>query len=121
MKKMLFKSLALATLVSGSALLSGCMGFYDNTDTFMNGPETGMGEVEMISKYGTPAFAGDADGTQVYTYKVRDSKFIILVGLFDGYDLVVQCKKGKVVDTKRVERASTFTLFQPNLWGESFN
>ncbi len=119
MRTLSFFLRAAAGLVLAGAL-SGCVGIYDNSSAFFNPPEPGMAEQAMLEKYGTPAFAMDLEnGKRVYTYKVRDNKYIVLVGLYDGYDLVIACEDGEVSKVSRVPRAEAFTLFQPVPWAEA--
>lgn len=96
--------------------MSGCIGIYNNTDRFLNDPKPGMGEGDLIRTYGTPAFAGFAENEKIYSYKVRDTKYIVLVGIYEGYDLVVTCKNGVVTDTQRVKRPTSLTILQPMPW-----
>lgn len=109
---------AVRCAVAASALLfsTACVGVYNNTNQFLNDPKEGMAEGDLIRTYGTPAFTGFAENEKIYTYKVRDTKYIVLVGLYEGYDLVVTCKNGIVTDSQRVKRPEAFTLFQPLPW-----
>ena len=95
--------------------LSGCMGFY-NSENFLNPPATGSEEIAVLKELGCPAFSTTVEDQKVYVYRVRNVKYIILVGLYEGYDLVVICRDGMVVDTKKAPRPSTFTLFNPVPW-----
>jgi hypothetical protein len=106
-------------LLAATLLLTGCIGIYDNSDTFFKQPNVGMTESALLQNYGTPSFAGEADGVQkVYTYKVRDHKYIVLVGIYEGYDLVVTCSGGQVLQVDKVMRPKAFTLFNPVPWAE---
>lgn len=112
------RAVALSAVLFASTLLSGCIGIYDNTDIFFDLPNPDMPEAELLQKYGTPSYAGFADDQKIYTYKVRDNKYIILIGLYEGYDLVITCRDGVVVKTDRVERPTGFALFNPVPWAE---
>jgi len=112
-----------AVILLGSCALllaSGCIGIYNNSDLFKySGPQEGMAEIELLEKYGTPSFATDVGTQKVYMYKVRDNMYIILVGLFDGKDLIVTCEEGKVTKVNSVERPKAFSLFQPWNWADT--
>jgi hypothetical protein len=98
-------------------LFPGCVGIYDNTGRFMNPPKEGLTEAELITTYGAPDFTNAVEGgAKMYVYKVRDVKYIILVGVYEGYDLVVTVVGGKVKETKQLPRAKSMTLFQPIPW-----
>lgn len=101
-------------------LATGCVGIYNNSNLFKyNSPTEGMPEIEMLQTYGAPSFATEVGMQKVYIYRVRDNKYIILVGLFDGTDLTVTCEEGKVVKVNRVERPKAFSLFQPWNWSDT--
>ena len=104
--------LALALLVA----LTGCVGFYNNSDQFLNPPATGMKELEVLKTYGTPQFASESGGDRILSYKVRDTKYILLFGQYEGYDLIVVFKDGAVVETYKVQIPKVFCLFQPWNW-----
>jgi hypothetical protein len=105
----------LALLVLG--LLPGCVGIYDNTGRFMSPPKEGLTEAELITTYGAPDFTQTVEGgAKMYVYKVRDTKYIVLVGVYDGHDLVVTVVGGKVKETKQIARAKSLALFQPIPW-----
>ena len=110
--------LRLAVLVLSTTLLTGCIGIYNNSASFFNEPEPGMSETDMLRTYGTPAFAGEVQDQTVYTYKVRDNKYIVLVGIYEGHDLVVTCEDGKVTQVSKVKRPQTLTILQPVPWAE---
>lgn len=110
------KGLLTAALGVAMLMLGGCLGIYDNTDTFLNSPAVNSGEVDLLKNYGTPAFAGRAEDRTVYTYKVRDVMYIICVGIYKGYDMVVVVRDGRVEDVKKVTRPTSFVLFQPIPW-----
>ncbi len=103
---------ALAVLL----VLSGCIGLYDNSKQFLNEPPVGMTEIELIKTYGTPAFATATGTDKILTYRVRDTKYILLYGSYEGYDLVIVLKNGSVVETHKVQLANAFALFQPWPW-----
>ncbi len=103
---------AIAVLVA----LTGCIGLYNNSEQFLNEPEVGMSEVEVIKTYGTPAFASGVGLDRVLTYKVRDTKYLLVFGQYEGYDLVIVMKDGKVVETQKVPVGKAFALFQPWPW-----
>lgn len=119
MSSFVTRSLKAAALVLGMSTLAGCYGTYNNTSLFYNDPASGMEEVKLLQQYGTPAFATNIEDRKVYSFKVRDNSYIILVGMYNGYDLVVVCRDGLVVETKRVPRPSSFTLFSPLPWAEA--
>lgn len=108
-----------AAAVSLLAILTGCIGIYDNRDMFNPAPQSGMSELDMLRAYGAPAFVGYVEDQKVYTYKVRDNKFIILVGVYDGYDLIVTVEGGKVVDSRQIQRPYAMTLFGAVPWAEA--
>ncbi len=96
--------------------LPGCFGVYDNTDRFLNDPDLGLTETEVIKGYGTPAFASGNNKERVLTYQVRDNKYIILVGIYEGYDLIVIFRDGKVAETHKVERGKSLAFLSPLPW-----
>ncbi len=113
------KSATVALLALAPILLSltACISIYDNTSRFQaTPPREGMSEVELLQKCGAPDFAGFVEDQKVYVYKVRDSKFIIAVGQFAGYDLVVTCKGGAVKNVQQVSRGQTTCIFTPAPW-----
>lgn len=97
-------------------LLTACIGIYDNTENFLNPPGTGKEELSVLNELGNPSFSTIVEDKKVYVYKVRDVKYIILVGLYEGYDLVITCRDGLVVESRKVPRPSSFTLFSPVPW-----
>lgn len=108
-------------LLATLTFLPGCIGINNNSRTFLNPPSTGMLEIDVLTKYGAPHYAGFAENQKVYIYKVRDHKYIVLVGIYEGYDLVVVCDAGEVTNVVKVERPTTFALFQPLPWAETIN
>ncbi|GAB4315279.1 MAG: hypothetical protein Kow0059_07290 [Candidatus Sumerlaeia bacterium] len=116
MKRIIPGWLKCVVIVGALILSSGCFGLYDNTDLFLNDPPIGGGEVDMLKNYGTPAFVANTGDRRVYTYKVRNVMYIICVGLYEGYDMAVVVRDGKVEEVKKVERPTAFTLFQPLPW-----
>lgn len=98
--------------------LTGCIGIYDNSERFMSQPGIGTDEVTMLKTYGTPDFVGFVEDKKVYTYKVRNNKYIILVGDYQGYDLVIVCESGQVKEVTRVNRPKGFALLNPVPWAE---
>lgn len=108
-----------AVVCLATAGLSGCIGVYNNSKQFLNNPENGMAEGDLIRQYGTPAYSGFVENEKLYTYKVRDNKYMVLVGVYEGYDLVVTCRNGVVTNTRRVERPQAFSLLYPTPWAEA--
>lgn len=114
------KKAAITLLCSFAVLsLSGCIGIYDNSKLFQPTPQVGMTELEVLKQYGTPSYSGFVGDNAVYTYKIRDNKYIVLFGMYEGYDLVLTCDNGQVVSIDRAERSNAFTLFNPVPWAES--
>ena len=105
--------LGLAILVFS---LSGCIGFYGNTTRFLQLPVEKMGVIEMLQQYGEPSFSTIVEDKTIYTYKVRDVKYIVVVGIYNGYDLVIVCMDGKVDQVKKIGRNQSFSLFHPSLY-----
>lgn len=97
-------------------VLTGCVGIYDNTEMFLNDPPAGMSEVDVIKTYGTPAFISTTGDQKILTYKVRDAKYIVMIGLYDGYDLIVMMRNGSVEETFKVQVPKAFALFSPWNW-----
>ncbi len=116
MKNALIRAGFLVVVVLGMLFLSGCMGFYKNSDNFLNIPQAGEKEIVILNQLGIPSFSASVEDNKVYCYRVRDVKYIILVGIYEGYDLVITCRDGAVVESKRVPRPRTFTLFSPVPW-----
>ncbi len=116
MKKWINGTLQAAFLAAVLAGATGCIGIYNNTDLFIGGPHMGMDEKTLIDTYGTPAWQGFVEDKKIYTYKVRDNKYILFLGVYEGYDLVVTVEDGKVKDSKRADIAESFTLFSPLPW-----
>lgn len=114
------KQIAALALAATMTLLTGCIGINSNADIFFDEVKPGTPEVEMLQAYGTPSFAGFADDQKVYTYKVRNNRYIILLGIYDGYDLVITCEGGQVAEVDKVKRPDTFSLFSPLPWAEGF-
>ena len=119
MTSFISRSLKVAAVIGGILTFTGCFGTYSNTSLFYNDPASGMEEIKLLQQYGTPAFATNIEDRKVYTFAVRDNSYIVCVGTYSGYDLVVVCRDGLVVETKRVPRPSAFTLFTPVPWAES--
>lgn len=119
MTSIISRTLKAAAALAACATLSGCIGMYSNTSLFYNDPASGMEEVKLIQQYGTPSFSTNIEDRKVYTFKVRDNNYYILLGAYSGYDLVVVCRDGLVVETTRVPRPSAFTLFTPVPWAET--
>jgi|GEM_PF-627293 len=116
MKKSWSTPLLLCCMILISFCLTACIGIYDNTENFLNPPDAGTDEIEILNELGTPSFASDVEDKTVYVYKVRDVKYIILIGLYEGYDLVITCRDGVVAETRKVPRPSAFCLFSPVPW-----
>jgi len=113
----LHSRIALALLAAGLAgLTTGCIGLYDNSKKFMNLPATGTDEIDVLKEFGAPDFQATTSDRKVYTYKVRDVKYVVLVGVYSGHDLLVVVKDGKVEETRRVARPSTLAILQPIPW-----
>ncbi|HPB30151.1 MAG TPA: hypothetical protein PLB62_01720 [Candidatus Sumerlaeota bacterium] len=110
------KLILILSVLCLAVLLTGCIGIYNNQDNFLNPPETGAPEINMLNSLGAPQFSTTVEDQKVYVYRVRNVKYIVLVGLYEGYDLVVICRDGMVVQTKRVPRPKAFTLFNPLPW-----
>ncbi len=113
--------LFMGTLAIVAALGAGCVGVYNNRPHFMTEPQIGMSEADLIKRYGTPSFSGFALDQKIYTYKVRDNKYIVLVGLYEGYDLVVVCEGGEVKEIARAPRPTTLTILHPAPWAEGLD
>jgi len=96
--------------------LCGCVGTYNNTTNFLNPPDIGTEEITVLKELGSPVFSTVVEDQKVYIYRARNVKYIILVGLYEGFDLVVICRDGMVVESKKVPRPKTFTLFYPTPW-----
>ena len=106
-----------AVLVTAAILSQGCVGIYDNTQKFLNAPKEGLAEAELLQTYGFPDFTMTLEGgDRVFGYKVRDVKYIVLVGIYEGHDLLVTTSQGAVTGTKRIPRTKTWSLFQPVPW-----
>jgi len=116
MKNVLKRIGVLLFAIGGMIFLSGCMGFYKNSDNFLNIPQTGAQEIVILNELGIPTYSTSVEEKKVYCYRVRDVKYIILVGIYEGYDLIITCRDGVVVESKRVPRPRTFTLFSPVPW-----
>ena len=112
-------AIRLVAVVGLAATLTGCIGVYNNSDLFTPAPYQGMDELAMLKGYGTPDFTTFVEDQKVYTYKVRDNLYVILVGVYDGYDLVVVCEDGQVRETTKVEAAKRFSLFSPVPWSDT--
>jgi len=97
-------------------LLTGCVGLYNNTANFREMPREGMAEIDMIRTYGAPDFTTFVEDQKVYVYKVRDTKYIILVGIYDGYDYVITTDNGRIVHVERVDAPNTLAILQPLPW-----
>lgn len=110
------RRLAALLVLAAPLLLGGCIGIYSNTSKFLNTPREGTTEIELIERYGTPAFSSYVQDRRVYTYKVRDTKYILVAGIYDGYDLVVVCQNGLVTSTSRVERPRALAILNPVPW-----
>jgi hypothetical protein len=96
----------MAALALGAATLTGCISTYSNMNRFASSPHIGMGEAELIQKYGAPD----------YVYRVRDNKFLLGVGQYAGYDLVITTKGGVVRSTHSVLRGQSVTFLHPAPW-----
>ncbi len=96
--------------------LSGCIGFYGNTKRFLQPPTEGMEEIAMIKQFGEPSFCAVVEDQKVYSYKVRDVLYVVLVGIYSGYDLIMVCRDGRVIEVKKMPRNRSFTLFWPIPW-----
>lgn len=108
--------LPVSALLAVTLLLSGCVGMRSNQSLFLNEPERGMSELTLLQTYGKPDYSAAVEDQKVYIYRVRDEKYIIAVGMSGTYDLVVTCRDGEVVDTKRVAAGDNLAILQPNPW-----
>ncbi len=108
-------------LILSSVMLvsSGCIGIYNNSELFLNPVEKGMSEEEILQKYGNPAYSGFAEDKKVYIYEVRNNRYIVAFGQYEGYDLVITCEAGEVIQVDKVQRPESFVLFQPVPWAET--
>lgn len=111
--------LKLITLVFLATALSGCIGIYNNSKVFRSKPYVGMTEMEVLEEYGNPDFSGFVEDNKVYIYEVRDNKYIILIGIYEGYDLVVTTNDGEVVNVAEAPRPEAFSLLGPVPWAEA--
>ena len=50
------------------------------------------------------------------SYKVRDVQYLVLVGLYKGYDLLVVCRDGRVVESEKITRPNAMTILYPTPW-----
>lgn len=117
---MKFTSLgSLAAVILCGTLLTGCLGFYRNNTQFVIPPKEGITELSMLQTYGRPSYSGFVENQKVYIYSVRENQYIVLIGIYKGYDLVVTCEGGVVRDVKRVNRPEVFTLLNPVPWAVS--
>ena len=96
--------------------LSGCLGFYGNMERFRLTPTEGMKEIDLIKTYGEPSFSSVVGDQTIYNYRVRDVKYVLAAGMYNGYDLIVVCRRGRVVDVKKLPRNRAFTTFTPVHW-----
>ncbi len=108
----------LATTVC-AVMLAGCIGQYDNSAIFTPGPHEGMDEITLVQTYGTPSWQGFAEDKKLYTWKVRDNTYILVVGVYDGYDLVVTVENGEVSEVTRAPRPKALTILSPLPWAEA--
>lgn len=116
--KSMMRRMALGVLAAAVLPMTGCVGIYKNSDRFFNLPATDSPENKLMETYGIPDVVTKQEEKTVYGYKVRDNKYIICVGIYDGFDVLVTCEKGKVVGVTKLQRPQTFTLFQPIPWAE---
>jgi hypothetical protein len=121
MKTRIARTARLAAVLAGLAVLplTGCIGIYNNSNLFQLSPNEGLDEVELLKRYGAPDFSGYVENRQVYVYKVRNNRYIVLFGLYEGYDMVVTCENGVVRNVSRVERPQAFALLNPVPWAET--
>jgi len=96
--------------------LSGCVSIYSNSNQFDPAPHVGMTEMDLIQTYGAPDYAGFVEDQKIYVYKVRDSKFIIALGQYNGYDMVITTKGGIIKDTRRLPRGQAVTFLYAAPW-----
>ncbi len=106
-------------LMIAGVMTAGCVGTYSNKARFVQDPKTGMLEADMVRTYGAPAFKTQVENENLYVYKVRDNKYIVLIGLYEGYDIVVTARAGEVKAVDRIARPQTFTLLNPVPWAEA--
>ena len=109
-------SIVLSVLTLTLITLTSCVGIYDNTKRFMNLPAEGTDELQMIREYGSPDFTTTVEDQKVYTYKVRKVGYYVVVGIYEGYDLMVVCRDGRIVESKKIPHHNSFTIFQPVPW-----
>ncbi|MBN1516562.1 hypothetical protein JXA32_08330 [Candidatus Sumerlaeota bacterium] len=95
---------------------TACVGIRSNEGNFLNPPERGISELELLLTYGKPDFTAAVEDQKVYIYSVVSEKYIIAVGMSGSYDLIVTCRDGEVVDTKRIKSAGGISILQPNTW-----
>lgn len=110
------RGLALLGVLAAGVLFSGCVSVYSNTKRFDPAPHVGMTEMDLILTYGAPDYAGFVEDQKIYVYKVRDSKFIIALGQYNGYDMVITTKGGIIKDTRRLPRGQAVTLLYAAPW-----
>ncbi len=106
----------LVVLILSLILHVGCVGLYSNTANFMNPPEPGKEVVDMLKEYGIPVFTATVEDQEIYGYRVRDVRYIVLFGSYKGYDLIVVSRDGRVVETKKIQRPQALSLFTPVPW-----
>ncbi len=116
MKKTLKRGMTVVALLWTVALLGGCYGNYSNSHLFLNGPDIGQGELNLMRIYGIPNFTTVAEGHKIYGYKVREVNYYGIVGIYEGYDLLITCRDGQVVEHRSVLRPQAVTVFAPPPW-----
>jgi hypothetical protein len=114
--RMLNRTFTLLGLAALLIAMSGCVGVYDNSGRFLNDADVGETQADVIKRFGTPSFTTGSGAETVMTYDVRDNKYIILIGMYDGYDMVIVFKDGKVTETRKVQLGTRFALFSPWNW-----
>lgn len=96
--------------------LTGCVSIYSNAKRFDPAPHVGMTEMDLIQNYGAPDYSGFVEDQKIYVYKVRTSKFIIALGQYSGYDMVIMTKGGVIKDTRRLPRGEAVSLIYAAPW-----
>ncbi|MBI1783621.1 hypothetical protein HYR69_00630 [Candidatus Sumerlaeota bacterium] len=105
-----------ATASAFALALTGCISSYSNTARFTQPPHPGMPETEMLQRFGAPDYSGFVEDQKIYVYKVRDSKYIIIVGQYSGRDIVVTAKGGVVRSVQEVPRGECMTFLYAAPW-----
>lgn len=113
------RAITIVSLCTAMLGATGCFGTYSNARIFAMEPTQGMQELALVHTYGMPDWSSEIEDSKVYVYRVRDNRYVVLVGLYEGYDLIVTCRDGEVADVRRMQRPKALTVFQPLPWAES--